>query len=151
MTPERGAIDAGVGADLDIVADLDAADLRKFLVTVAGADEAEAVGAEDAAGVQHGAISDGDVFVDCHVGMQQAIVADADIRTDGAVRADAGTLADAARLRRWWRTDRWRRMDAICGIGSDHGSWMNAGFDGRRRIKQTDDAGEARREDRRRG
>ena len=69
VTAERGAIDAGVGADFDIVADFDAADLRELFVMIAGANEAEAVGAEDAAGVEDGAVADCHVLVDCDVGM----------------------------------------------------------------------------------
>ena len=46
---QRRAIDAGVRADLDVVADLDASDLRELLIAVRAAHESEAVGAEHAA------------------------------------------------------------------------------------------------------
>ena len=71
VTAEGGAVDAGVGADLDIVADFDAADLRKFFVMIAGADEAEAVRAKDASGMQNGAVADGHMAVNGDVGMEK--------------------------------------------------------------------------------
>ena len=39
------AVYTGIGSDLDVIADLDAADLRELLVMIAGADKAETVGA----------------------------------------------------------------------------------------------------------
>src|SRR5260370_19042592 len=47
---EGCAIDAGICADFDVIADLDAPDLRKFFVMVTGAGEAEAVSPENATG-----------------------------------------------------------------------------------------------------
>ena len=91
---QRGAIDAGVGANLDIVADLDAADLRELLVTITGANEAEAVGAEHATGVQHGTVAEDHVIVNCNVRVENTIVADADARSDGTIGADAGAFAN---------------------------------------------------------
>ena len=88
------AIDAGIRADLDIIADLDAADLREFFVMVAGAHESKSVRAQHAAGMEDGAIADSDVVIDSHVGMQQAIRADADAVSDGASGAQARSFSD---------------------------------------------------------
>ena len=49
---------------------------------IARANEAKAVGAEDAAGMEDRTVSDGHVIVDCDVGMQDAVVADADAFSD---------------------------------------------------------------------
>ncbi len=49
---------------------------------IAGANEAKAVGAKHAAGMEDRTFSDGHVIVDCDVGMQDAIVADADAGSD---------------------------------------------------------------------
>ncbi len=56
---ERCAVDAGVGADLDIVADDHFADLRELdVVAVFVEREAEAIGADHAAGVEDGVAAD---------------------------------------------------------------------------------------------
>src|SRR5579871_1763598 len=93
---ERGAIDTGICADFDIVADFHPADLREFLIVIAGSDEAKAVGAEYAAGVQHGAVADADVVVNCDVGVEMAVIAQSDAGADHAARPDVATLANTS-------------------------------------------------------
>ena len=48
---ERGAIDARIRADFNIVADLDGTDLGKFLIVSAGEDKSKSIGAQHAAGM----------------------------------------------------------------------------------------------------
>ena len=119
---ERGAVHAGVGADLDIAFDHHAADLRELFVVVARHHEPEAVGADDAAGVQDRARADVHVVVERDVGVQHASPrpattrlpieqpapmrqrapmrgarADAHLRSDRNIRADIGAFADHRR------------------------------------------------------
>lgn len=66
---EGGAVNGGVGADLDIVADDETADLREVGVAAILEDEAEAVGAEDGAGVDDGASAHLDTGIEGHPGV----------------------------------------------------------------------------------
>src|SRR5712691_3293706 len=81
---DGGAIHAGVGADLDEVADLDAANLREFFVAAFLEDESEAIRADDAPGVQDGAFPDTHAVVEGDVRVQQAAIADRDVAADAA-------------------------------------------------------------------
>ena len=92
---EGGAIDAAVGADFDIVSNFDRADLRKFLVAVAGENEAETSGAENAAGMQNDARADAHVVVDGDVGVKSGFLAYEYAIAKAAATADASTAADA--------------------------------------------------------
>ena len=60
---ERGAVDAGIGSDLHVISDFDAPDLRELLVSVPCERETRSRRSDDAAGMQNGAGSDGDVGV----------------------------------------------------------------------------------------
>ncbi len=92
---ERAAVDRGVGADLDVVADDDAAGLRD-LDPGAGAlaREAEAVGADDHARVQDAVLADHAVVIDADVGVEPGATPDAGAATDMAVGADHHVLAE---------------------------------------------------------
>src|SRR6185369_17732969 len=57
---DRAAIDRGVGADLDVVADAHAADLRDLHQAALVRRETEAVGPDGDAGMQHAAFADRD-------------------------------------------------------------------------------------------
>src|SRR5687767_13487299 len=76
---DRAAIDRALRADLDIVADADRADLRDFHPRAAVRRKAEAVGADDDAGMQDAAVADHDVGID------------GDVRDEPGVGADART------------------------------------------------------------
>src|SRR5262249_21348556 len=91
---ERGAVHAGVGADLDEVTDLHASHLRKFVPAVAIHDVAEAVGADHHAGVKNRAAADADVIVHGHVGVQHAAFAQQHALAHVTARADAARYAD---------------------------------------------------------
>src|SRR6185369_15913777 len=95
---ERGAIHAAIGADLDEVADLDAAHLREFVPAVAIHDVPESVRADDGARVDDGAASDIHVVVDGDVGVEHAAFAQQHAFADEASGADAGGDTDARAL-----------------------------------------------------
>ena len=92
---ERAAIDRGVGADLDVVANFDDAGLREFPVAAFALRVAEAVGADDGAGVDFDAVADANFFVERDARVDTAVGADLAIGGDGGVRADLRELADA--------------------------------------------------------
>src|SRR5690606_20798544 len=94
------AVDRGVGADLDVVLNDDAPDLRHLEMALSAHGEAEAVLADFGARVQddavadermlqHDAGADGAVAADAHAG------ADHGIRRDDRARADLRSRADA--------------------------------------------------------
>jgi UDP-N-acetylglucosamine acyltransferase len=140
---EGRPVDAGVGADLDVVADFHAPDLRELFVAIAVADKAEAVGAQDAARVQYGAIADGNAVVDGDARMQHTVRAEADARADRAARADTAAFADprsGSDTRVGPDGHRFRNLD----IGGDHGAGMNAGCRRHGRAEKSNDSGETR-------
>ena len=85
---ESAAVDGAVGANLDVVADDEAADLRELYVAseLFVAHKAEAVGAEHRAGVHDHAAADGGSGIDHHARIDFAVVADDDAFADVASR-----------------------------------------------------------------
>src|SRR6266568_7080247 len=77
--PQRPAIDARVRAQFDVVFDNDRADLRKFVITHVAANVAEAVGADDYAGMKNDPITNRHSVFEKYVWMNHAIVADLDV------------------------------------------------------------------------
>ena len=73
---QRPAVDAGVGADLDVIAHHDPADLRKFLIRAVLEDKTESVGSDHAPGVQDAARANLRPGIDLHPAVQQAISPD---------------------------------------------------------------------------
>ena len=73
---ERAAIDCGVRADFHVVGNFDSADLRKFPVAAFAEDVAEAVAADDGAGMNFDAIAEARAGVQRDARMQSAIRAD---------------------------------------------------------------------------
>jgi len=138
---ERGAIDAGIRPDLDAIADVDAADLRKFVVHAVGEDEAESIRANDTAGMEYDVVADFDVAIDRHAGIERRTAADVDVIADGTTRSDGGSGADANA-----RADGHQRADEAAGIsdraGADDGGGMNAGLRIDARVELADDAGD---------
>jgi UDP-N-acetylglucosamine acyltransferase len=138
---QRRAVDARVRADLDIIADSDAPDLRELLVVVARERKTEPVRADDASRVQHGAAADRDVVIDCDARMQHAILAQRDAaayrapRPDAAARADTRASADGNE-----RPDFGSVRDCCAGI--DNRRWVYAGSDGFGRVEARDGARE---------
>ena len=94
-------IDGRVGADLDVVLDDDAADLRNLVMRAVGAArEAEAVAADDGAVLEDDAVAEADALADRDARVQHAVVADLDLPADrrravhDRARADARAVAD---------------------------------------------------------
>ena len=104
---ERAAIDRGVGADFDIVADFDDARLRKFPVAAFAESVSEAVGAHDRAGMNLDAIADAHTVVQSDARMDAAVFADPATRADDGVRTDLRAFADV-------------------GVFADDGVWADA-------------------------
>ena len=73
---ERAAIDGGVRADFHVVGNFDSADLREFPVAAFAEDVAEAVAADDGAGMNFDAIAESRTGVERDARMQDAIRAD---------------------------------------------------------------------------
>src|SRR5262249_10978119 len=98
--PEGAAVDGRAGADLDVVAQLDAAQLRHLDVATALEAVAEAVGAEDGVGVDDDAVAEHGVVVQDGVGEEDDVVAEAaeaagaGAAVQDAAGADDGPLAD---------------------------------------------------------
>jgi hypothetical protein len=95
---QRGTIDAGIGADLDIVANGDATDLRELVPDAVYGDKAEAVGADDGAGVDGGASADGDLVVDGDAWVEQGIGANGDVIADARAGADDRVVANGGAI-----------------------------------------------------
>src|SRR5690606_35443556 len=91
---ERGAVDRAVGADFDVVADLDDADLRDFDPLAADRGVAEAVLSDHCAGVDGHAVAEDAVVVDDDVGVEQGVVADAAAGSDVAAGIQHGVASD---------------------------------------------------------
>ena len=102
-------IDRRIRADLHVVFDDDAADLRNLFVgAVAATREAEAVAADHDAVLQHDAAADADALADRDLGVDDAVVADLrkasdrDVRMHDRSRADPRALGRRPRTRRCW-------------------------------------------------
>jgi hypothetical protein len=92
---EGRSIDAAVSADLDVVADLDGANLWELFVTVSGQSEAEAIGAENASGMHNDASTDMDGVVDGYVCMYCGSVFNDHALADAAAVANGAAMFDA--------------------------------------------------------
>ena len=124
---ERPAVDRAVGANLHVVADLEAADLRKFVIG-AGllvAREAKSVAAEHGTRMHDDAISQSGLRVDGDTGNQLARLADLDIieehtaGPDPRPGADADVFADHRMgIDRCLRTDRRAWVDDGRGVNA---------------------------------
>src|SRR6185295_17924467 len=97
---DRAAVDGGVGADFDVVADAYAADLRHLHQPVRIGREAEAIRSDGDAGVQRAALADRDRAAQRDAGDEACIRAGRHVieehttGTDRAARADARSRAD---------------------------------------------------------
>ena len=124
---EGAAVDRRAGADLDVVADLDVAELRHLDVPAVLQPVAEAVGPEHRVGVdddavaEHGAVVEHDVGIEVHVVAEPAVAADDHAAVDPAASArtlPSPTTAKGNRLRPRQRGpsgERRPRVDAVDG------------------------------------
>src|SRR5688572_31155255 len=90
---ERAAVHGRVRADLDVVADAHAAELRHLDVSVDVGRMAEAVAADHRARLEQAAHADGDALAQRDARLKAAILAQTDARLDHAVGADRTALA----------------------------------------------------------
>ena len=122
---ERAAVDAGVGADLHIVADAHRAELLDLFPPAWRRREAKAVGADHHATVQDAAITDPTAGAHRDTRRQPRVGADACRRTDDAMRTDHGAGTDlGSGIDHGQRTD--RRVSGHCGRYVHHRTGMNA-------------------------
>ncbi|KAG0751475.1 hypothetical protein G6F24_014288 [Rhizopus arrhizus] len=140
---QRTAVDAGIGADLAIVADAHAAQLR-HLDPLAGVHcQAEAIGAEHGARMHAHALAEPDPGDQGDPRDQLAAAVEAAVFADHAAGADDAVLADhAARADGDERAD----MGAGCNLGGgvDDGAGVDAWRPCRRDVEQRGDLGEGR-------
>ena len=114
-------IDRRVRADLHVVFDDDAADLRDLLVgAVAAMREAEAVAADDGAVLQDDAVADTNTLADRDVGVDDAVVANLRKASDRHVRVHDGACADPRALGHRRERDRMLASGAIVAPGSTY-------------------------------
>src|SRR5207302_9856026 len=73
---DRAAVDRGVGADLDVVADVHAANLGDLDPAALVLGDADAVAADHRAGVNDGVRADRAARIDHHPGIKRAVLAD---------------------------------------------------------------------------
>jgi len=87
------AVDAGVGTDLNIVADLDSAHLRELFPFAVHGDEAKTVGTDDRAGMDDRSFTYFDAVVDRNAGMDHRVLADLDVAADAATGVDLDAVS----------------------------------------------------------
>src|SRR5437867_2356274 len=122
---EGRAVDRGVGADLHVVLDDDAARLRNLAVARAVEGEPEAVGADDGARMHEHAAPEPRARQQRHVRAQHAALADLHVGAHVRERADARARSDArARFDHGQRSHRRRRVDAR--VRGDDGARVDA-------------------------
>ena len=92
--PEARAVDGGARADLHVVVDLHDAGLPHLAMASLFKLVAEAIRADDDAGVQDDALAEAAAEVDRGVGEELRVPADADLRPDVAPGADLDAIGD---------------------------------------------------------
>jgi len=135
LTPSPIAVDGGVGADLDVVTDHHAADLRDLDPAAVVVGEAEAVPADHRAGLHQHARTELHRVAQGHVGQQAAARADLHVVAEHAPRAEDAARADPAAL-----ADGDQRADAdvlaeLAARGHHRGR-VDAGRGRRERVEQ---------------
>src|SRR5204862_8304899 len=139
--PERRAIDGAVGADLDVIADLDDADLRYFGARHPFSGVAEAIGADDHSRVKNDAMADAAALAHGDVRVQHARFAD----RNTVAQKDSGKEHRAAPDRRAWADiDKRKHLDLFRhgGRGIDAGERADARRVKRPRVQQRENPGE---------
>ena len=91
---QRAAVDAAVGADLDVVADVHRAQLLDLFPAPFDRREAEAVGTDDRTAVQDAARADAAALADHDLRRQPGVLADHGMGADMALRPDHRAAAD---------------------------------------------------------
>ena len=139
---DRGAVDAGVGLDFDVVFDDRGTGLEDLVPGAVGlAGEAEAVGSDDGSVLQDDVVAQPAVFADDGVGMGEEVVSGLGMRVEDDVGQDDGVVADRDVI----ADDRVGAnvgVIADAGAGSDCGGGMNARGVVGRTIEELDGEGE---------
>src|SRR5579883_1663512 len=127
-TPVGAAIDGGVGADLDVVFENQAAELGELFVTarLGIAHVTETVAAQHGAGMHHHAVAQFGGGINRHVGIEAAVLANGHVGTDHAAGAYTCSFADCHLL-----ADHGMLFDADPvgqpGVGMHDGTGMECG------------------------
>ena len=87
---KSGAVDGGIGSDLNIVVDLDGAGLRDFVLAAFAEFVAEAVGSDDDSRVDDDAVADAAALAHRHAMVQVAILPDHGFLAHHGVRGEDG-------------------------------------------------------------
>src|SRR5579883_1928672 len=125
---EGAAIDGGVGADLDVVFENQAAELGELFVTarLGIAHVTETVAAQHGAGMHHHAVAQFGGGINRHVGIEAAVLANGHVGTDHAAGAYTCSFADCHLL-----ADHGMLFDADPvgqpGVGMHDGAGMDCG------------------------
>ena len=113
--PAKGAaVDGRIRPDLDVVIDLDIADLGDLHIVLSGSGKSEAVTPDDDAGVEDDPPADQAAAVDGHAGMKDGGLADNGIPADEDPRVEDRLVLDA-------------RPSTDVDAGIDHGLGRNIG------------------------
>ena len=120
VTPKVARSMVRAGADLDVVADLDMAELRHLDVLAAAGAIAEAVGADHRVGVDDGPLADDRAVVEHGVGIDGHVVAESAKATDHGPFMDAAAGTEDAAF-----ADDRQRVDAA--VATELGRGMDAG------------------------
>src|SRR5205807_5543977 len=97
---ERGAVDCGASADLDVIFDSDNADLRDLVMLAAVRGKTIAIGPDHDTAMDNAAVADAGAVIDDDVGINDAVLAnhragfDGDILENRHVVPDDDVLAD---------------------------------------------------------
>ena len=91
---QGGPIDASVGTNFDIVANLYAADLRELDLGTVYGNEAKAVGSDDGTGMDYRSFANLNAVVDRDAGVKDRAFADGDIAADGAPCENLDLIGD---------------------------------------------------------
>ncbi len=122
-----GAVDAGVGLNLDVIFDDHRARLGNFVPAPGfGFGEAEAVGANHHAILQENVVTDAAILADDALGVREKIVADPDSAVDHDVGQKYGRVADGYVLANHDVGSK-VNITAEPGSGMDDGGGMNSG------------------------
>ena len=139
--PERAAINRHVGAEFHIVANDHVADLRHLAMDAVIEHVAEAVRADDGAGVDAHAIADLGVGIERDVGEEVDVLAEQAIGADVVAALQHASAGQSAPVRPGRNTGRCGRSDQPGRSAGTMRRGMDAGGEGRLREEQRQDLG----------
>ncbi len=92
-----GPVNGGVGAQFHVIVNLNDADLGNFGIARAGRGKAEAVRADDDAGMKNHTLADDAVLINADIGVKDRIFADGSVAADKHAGIDDSAFFDAGR------------------------------------------------------